>query len=223
MNRTKIEWCDYTWNPFTGCKTGCWYCFARRMATRFHRSFEPMFHPERLNEPLAVKKSSRIFVCSTADLFGPWVEEEAQRRILEICAAAIWHTFLFLTKWPGHMACAPDFPPNSWAGLTLTGNRHPDADRRMLALFEQVEAPHFISFEPLLGLPPDELNLWHIQWVIIGALTGLGASRYAPTPARIETILEAADRYGIPVFMKGNLRPYWPGELRQEWPKELSQ
>ncbi len=35
MNNTKIEWCDSTWNPVTGCLHGCEYCYARRIAGRF--------------------------------------------------------------------------------------------------------------------------------------------------------------------------------------------
>ena len=35
MNKTKIEWCDSTWNPVTGCLHECEYCYARRIATRF--------------------------------------------------------------------------------------------------------------------------------------------------------------------------------------------
>lgn len=35
MNKTKIEWCDSTWNPVTGCLHGCEYCYARRVAKRF--------------------------------------------------------------------------------------------------------------------------------------------------------------------------------------------
>ncbi len=35
MNRSKIEWCDHTWNPITGCRHGCPYCYARRMTARF--------------------------------------------------------------------------------------------------------------------------------------------------------------------------------------------
>lgn len=35
MNRSKIEWCDHTWNPITGCRHNCEYCYARRMAVRF--------------------------------------------------------------------------------------------------------------------------------------------------------------------------------------------
>jgi len=29
MNKSKIEWCDSTWNPVTGCLHGCEYCYAR--------------------------------------------------------------------------------------------------------------------------------------------------------------------------------------------------
>lgn len=35
MNNTKIEWCDSTWNPVTGCLHGCEYCYARKQARRF--------------------------------------------------------------------------------------------------------------------------------------------------------------------------------------------
>lgn len=35
MNRSKIEWCDHTWNPITGCWHNCEYCYARKMSTRF--------------------------------------------------------------------------------------------------------------------------------------------------------------------------------------------
>ena len=30
-----IEWCDYTWNPVSGCLNSCEYCYARRIARRF--------------------------------------------------------------------------------------------------------------------------------------------------------------------------------------------
>ena len=35
MNRSKIEWCDHTWNPISGCRHNCPYCYARRMTARF--------------------------------------------------------------------------------------------------------------------------------------------------------------------------------------------
>lgn len=36
--KTKIDWCDATWNPITGCLHGCEYCYARGIAKRFGRA-----------------------------------------------------------------------------------------------------------------------------------------------------------------------------------------
>lgn len=35
MKKSKIEWCDSTWNPVTGCYHDCPYCYAHRTANRF--------------------------------------------------------------------------------------------------------------------------------------------------------------------------------------------
>lgn len=35
MKKTKIEWCDSTWNPVTGCLHNCEYCYAKKIAERF--------------------------------------------------------------------------------------------------------------------------------------------------------------------------------------------
>nr|DAL85205.1 MAG TPA: Protein of unknown function (DUF5131) [Caudoviricetes sp.] len=59
MTPTKIEWCDETWNPVTGCKHPCEYCYARRQAKRFGgyssgggiTTFMPLKQAE-LSEPL---------------------------------------------------------------------------------------------------------------------------------------------------------------------------
>lgn len=62
MNKTKIEWCDSSWNPVTGCLHGCEYCYARRIAERFGGHTDVLHaseHPEEyerkihvLDEPL---------------------------------------------------------------------------------------------------------------------------------------------------------------------------
>lgn len=35
MNKSKIDWCDFSWNPVTGCTKGCYYCYARKQSRRF--------------------------------------------------------------------------------------------------------------------------------------------------------------------------------------------
>lgn len=35
MNKSLIEWTDYSWNPVTGCKHDCPYCYARKQSKRF--------------------------------------------------------------------------------------------------------------------------------------------------------------------------------------------
>ncbi len=92
MNKTKIEWCDYTWNPVTGCLHRCGdFCYAKKMAYRLKgrygypadEPFRPTFRPERIREPLEVKKSSKIFVVSMGDLFGDWVPSEWINSVLD--------------------------------------------------------------------------------------------------------------------------------------------
>lgn len=48
---TKIDWCDASWNPVTGCLHGCEYCYARRIAERFNGCFGTEGLHE-LDEPL---------------------------------------------------------------------------------------------------------------------------------------------------------------------------
>jgi protein gp37 len=35
LKKSKIEWCDSTWNPISGCLHGCPYCYAARLVQRF--------------------------------------------------------------------------------------------------------------------------------------------------------------------------------------------
>jgi len=45
MNKTKIDWCDMTFNPVTGCLHGCEYCYARGISKRFaSKSFKEWEH-----------------------------------------------------------------------------------------------------------------------------------------------------------------------------------
>jgi protein gp37 len=41
VNKTKIEWADYTWNPVTGCLHDCEYCYAKKIVNRFGLTILP--------------------------------------------------------------------------------------------------------------------------------------------------------------------------------------
>lgn len=182
MAQTKISWCDKVWNPITGCSfvsDGCRNCYARRMAYRLKGRygyptddpFRVTFHPDRLDEPLHWKKSSRIFVCSMGDLFHEDVLESNLTEIFTIIGLfCIDHTFLILTKRPERMKnfvddwIADNLPiptagkkctqgikwpiPNVWLGVSIEDQK--TADERIPILLQIPAGKKFVSCEPLL-------------------------------------------------------------------------
>jgi len=214
MNKTKIEWTDYSWNPITGCKHGCWYCYAKKLCLRFKKifpnGFEPTFYPSRLKEPYEVKKPSKIFVCSMADLFAPWTPNLWREQVFD---SMLWcpvkHTFQMLTKNPENISDAI-FPDNFWFGVTDTQQSEIDKIDRLRQVNAKVR---FVSFEPLLG--EVDCDLKGIQWIIIGKLTGsrkVKLDRYWVYKIRSE-----AYRHNIPIFEKNNLGFPYP---LQQFPEE---
>ena len=199
MNRTKIEWTDFTWNPVTGCKHGCPYCYARAVSKRFGRSFEPRLHSKRLRQPERRREPVKIFVCSMADLFGDWVPQVWIRAVLEIVHRCPRHTFQFLTKNPARLQEFNPWPANCWVGVTTdTEERFEEA----LEALPRVEAPvRYISAEPLLFEPYRMSKI--VDLVIIGAQTGPGARPVSENAVERLTIM--SQRLGIPVFHKSNL------------------
>lgn len=130
MRKTKIEWADMTWNPVTGCRHDCSYCYARRIAHRFAAKgdmcrygcgetveldepyrkngavvpypadFVPTLHRYLLDDPASRLKPQNIFTCSMGDLFGEWVPQDWINEVIEACRKAPQHNYLFLTKNP---------------------------------------------------------------------------------------------------------------------------
>ena len=55
-----------------------------------------------------------------------------------------------------------------------------------------------------------------VNWIIIGAMTGLGSSKHQPKREWIEEVVSSADDAGVPVFMKESLIPI-VGEENMRW------
>jgi protein gp37 len=215
MNKTKIEWTDYTWNPITGCKNGCWYCYANKLFTRFHKSFEPTFHPERLYEPLLLDKPCKIFCCSVSDLFAKWTKESWRKQVLDIIEkdtqAELGHTFQLLTKHPEGIDKNFEFSQNVWVGATVTQK----SEIKNFDEIKRVKAKvRFVSFEPLLEDISFDLenNLKdRVEWVIIGKLTG--SKRIEIQIEWVQRILDITSELRIPTFIKNNVN--WKEKIQK--------
>lgn len=245
MNKTKIDWADYSWNPVTGCLHGCNYCYARQIAKRFgeHKEekgvielhykrdnpypydFYPTFHKYRLNEPNRKTKGVNIFVCSMADLFGDWVPDEWIKEVFEVCEKAPQHRYLFLTKNPkryGQSSLCHIFQKhNTWLGTTITSCKDERRAKWLLAITTS-DANTFLSIEPIT----EQLNIKigsiyphnKIKWVIVGAETGNRKDKVIPKKEWILDIKEQCRNAGVPIFMKESLRVLMGIYFIQEFP-----
>lgn len=241
MDKTKIDWCNSTWNPVTGCQHGCDYCYARGLAKRFGKSypdrseyginnpglhildtrmdtpypygFEPTLHAYRLPE-YQNKKGRNIFVGSMTDLFGSWVPDEWIEDVFAACKKAPQHNYLFLTKNPWR-----------YADLGKSG-KLPKADNMWYG-YSYIGQPEekgwwndeyniFVSMEPLL----DNVTTTLAKWIIVGAETGKRKDKVVPERKWIEDIVTECKNAGIPVFMKSSLADIW-GDLIQQLPDNL--
>lgn len=176
MNRTNIEWCDWTWNPLVGCSPvsdGCANCYAKKMALRHAANPTLPAHvrqayrralsadcqqwrmparvtllPERLEKPMQVRRRGRVFVCSMGDLGHEGVREEWRAAVYAAMRAAPWHQYIVLTKRPG--AWLREVPVGAWVGVTVENQAMAEA-RIPVLLQTPPEMTRFVSVEPMLG------------------------------------------------------------------------
>ncbi len=127
MNKTGIEYLDYTWNPLamrcTPCSPGCDHCWHLRWADR--HAANPNFTPDiraayagkrtplliakRLQEPLKIRGTARIGVQFMGDLFHEDVPFDFVGEIFDVMDATPEHTYQILTKRPKRMASFMDW------------------------------------------------------------------------------------------------------------------
>jgi len=193
---TKIEWCEESWNPVTGCSPvseGCEHCYARPMAQRLKGRygypnddpFKVTFHPDRLEQPLKWRKPRHIFVVSMGDLFHLEADKKDIARIFWMMGVCDWHTYLILTKRPQEMKAfikwyKEDYLeqfeiewPYSHVWLGVTGENQQRLDERVGILLQIPATKHFVSIEPMLG--PVNLHLGDTQTDVVWRRTHGGS------------------------------------------------
>lgn len=245
QSETGIEWTHvfgpgtgYTWNVIGGCQHNCRWnmpdqsvaeCYAKtlvdmqRSDNYYARGFQAhYFHPERLQEPLQLRKPAGIFLDSMSDLMGHWVPDEQINQVLEVCRQTPQHIYFLLTKNPPRLRKF-DFPPNCWVGVSappsqMMGKPLTIAQQNrwfyiaINALNQCNARIKWVSFEPLsydialdMTLSTQYRLITTIHWAVIGAASR-GKSYYQPDPAWIKGLLDVLAMRNIPAFFKGNLR-----------------
>lgn len=234
----KIGWTDYTWNPIKGecpvaCKipgTNTVYCYGHAIYHRFNWLQEAtvpedgiipgVINEAEMDAPRKLKKPSKIFVCSTYEIFfrkhHSWRDD-----IFATIEACPQHTFQILTKMPENID--RPMPDNVWLGVSITKNEdewradflhHPD-----VLGGRPVASKIFVSLEPMMDDCHDLIySLDDLDWLIIGRLTGHG-KKHDPKREWIEFFVNEAKAAGVPIFLKDNLREIWGSDLIQEFPE----
>ncbi|MGK2942761.1 MAG: DUF5131 family protein [Immundisolibacter sp.] len=208
---SRIEWTEATWNPTVGCtkiSPGCKNCYAESMAKRlksmgtpgYENGFQLTILPERLAEPSNRKKPSIYFVNSMSDLFHKGVSDEYITQVFDVIRHCPQHTFQVLTKRADRLASFFRnrlVPSNAWLGVSVENRKH---GVPRIASLRQVDARiRFLSVEPLLEAV-GELDLTHIQWLIVGGESGPKAR---PMKLEwVENIRQQCEEQNVQFFFK---------------------
>lgn len=208
--KSSIEWTEKTWNPMTGCTkvtAGCQHCYAKTFAERFRgvpghpyeQGFDLKLWPQRLDQPLNIKKSTTFFVNSMSDMFQKEIPLDFIKEVFATMLQASQHQFQVLTKRSERLPEVSSQLPwskNIWMGVSV---ENMDNTHRIDDLRNTGAAIKFLSLEPLLG-PLPNLNLKGIHWVIVGGESGAKAR-----PMDMDWVRDLRDQSlqaNIPFFFK---------------------
>lgn len=182
MAQSNIEWTEMTWNPTTGCtkiSAGCKHCYAETMTRRlqamgvekYKDGFALRTHEDALEIPYTWRGSKIVFVNSMSDLFHPKVPLDFIKKVFAIMNDTPQHTYQVLTKRADRLYELHrqlEWTANIWMGVSVENTKVLD---RVDFLRQTNAKVKFLSCEPLIG-PLENMDLQHIDWVIVGGESG---------------------------------------------------
>jgi protein gp37 len=187
MNKSSIEFADFTWNPIVGCKNNCPYCWARKFNDRyFHNNnfYIPKIIEERLNEKVPGLPKQRneiakiispdkpvIFVVDMGDIFSEGISVYWLEDIVDYIISHPEANFLLLTKRPlNYLSWINQLPQNTFIGTSLD-YAHNGKRIEPVKAMGRIGFKTFVNIEPLMSRM-DMVDFTGIDFVIVGALTG---------------------------------------------------
>lgn len=216
LNKTPIEFCDYTLNQVTGCRNGCTYCWAEKLWNRFYRntgSFDtPRLYPDRFfDKPIKLPKQRNdivqlispdkpvVFMVDMGDIFSPGVQNEWKHKIFLWCRDHPEANFLFLTKRPDeYPTWIGVIPENTILGTSLDFAHHMDRIAP-LRVMKQAGYRTFVNIEPILSFMW-AVNFTGVDFVTVGAID----SGKPPLKAWVKSIQHPV------VYYKRNIINHFP-------------
>lgn len=167
--QTKIQWTDYTFNPWRGCTkvhTGCAHCYAEREAKRFPKnrglwgpngtrvkaSEEMWRQPLKWNrEAQQAGERKRVFCASLADVFEEWQAEIRDHKggILHRCRAG--HTLALDAVFANGAECR--------SGCNRAAHPLTLADLRS-DLFKLIDETPYLDWQLVTKRPENVRRMW---------------------------------------------------------------
>lgn len=231
MNKTKIEYLGYSWNPIamrcTPVSEGCANCWHLDTNRRFKlHSGPPRLREKELESPFRLKKPAVIGVQFMGDLFHKDIKVSQLNPIFNVIKRSweldLGHQFIVLTKRPKPMKryieehinyetaiCSYD-DPNIWLGVTVELPEHLHRINDLL----KIPGKRFVSIEPMLGpinltvpiLPP--ILSSGCTKSIISQLDGVilggesGPGARPTHPNWVRSVRDQCVEAGVPFFFK---------------------
>ena len=154
MNKSGIEWCDHTWNPITGCRHDCPYCYAAKMSLRFCGNMK-----RNILQTDKYREDGDLFV-----LDEPFMNEDGKPVIYPFGFNPTLHRYRYNTLdklkqgqnvFVGAMAdIFGEWVPNSWIEDILdTCGKHPQHNY----LFLTKNPKRYTQY----GVPSGKGNMWY--------------------------------------------------------------
>ncbi|WP_179955073.1 DUF5131 family protein [Maribacter luteus] len=206
MENSKIQWTNYTWNPWYGCQKvspGCKYCYMCR-EREGENAKDVKRSKTKFNYPIGIKEPKLIFTCSWSDWFIPEADEWRDEA-WGIIKKTPHLTYQILTKRPERIKENLPFNfesyKNVWIGVSVENQDYISR----LDYLQDLPCVTFASFEPLIGPIHWNASMSNLDWCIIGGESGNDFGNYRYRNMELSwagDLVLNAKKNNLPCFVK---------------------